>query len=44
MNFANVFDAEVVNVERESDWTPGVCTQTGGAFALVVSLFVEALL
>ena len=44
MSFANVFEAKIVNAERENDWTPCVCLKFGGAFALVVSLFVEALL
>ena len=44
VNFAKVCGAKVVNAEWESDWTPGVCPQTGGAFALVVSFFFEALL
>ena len=44
MSFANLFDAKIVNKEGENDLTPCVCPQTGGAFALVVSLFAEALL
>ena len=41
--FADVFYAEIVDTEGENNRAPLVCTETRGAFALVITLFVEAL-
>ena len=43
MFFANVFDAEVINDEAETDGAPIVLSETRADFALPISLGVEAL-
>ena len=41
--FADLFYAKFFDTEGESNWAPLVCPDIRGAFALVITLFVEAL-
>ena len=40
MLFAHTFDAKIAHVKREADWACGVRPETGGKFALLITLFV----
>ena len=42
--FFDIFYAEIVNTEGESNQALLLCPETRGAFALAITLFVEALL
>ena len=41
--FADIFYAEIVDTEGENNRAPLVCPDTRDAFALTITLFVEAL-
>ena len=44
MCFADVFYTKIFDTEGENNWSPLVCPDTRGAFALVINLFVQAFL